>query len=446
MEPTECRRPSSTGSLERSLQWTLGLLVLTVLLMLTAAGAWMLARAAEHFAATRLAHDAEALVAGLDAQTSQVDRPLPPIFQQPFSGHYFVVRFADGRVLRSRSLWDHPFEVAPLPAGATALERREGPLGQRLLVWGAGYARGEDAFTVAVTEDLRPLHEELRAFLIAALLLSLLGIGVLLLAQHRLLRLGFRRIDAVRADVQRLANGEVDRLGESVPAEVRPLVRELNALIDGWRDHLARSRNALGNLAHALKSPLNLILLYREGPHDPVAEQAERMRSLIERELRRARLAGERSPGRRFRPHADIADLVDGIRTLYAERDLAITTEINAPERLAFDQDDMLELIGNLLDNAAKWAAGRVELHLRAGRDGLQLSIDDDGPGIPEESAAALTLRGGRLDEAVPGHGLGLAIIGDIVQMHGGEIRLERSPKLGGLSASVGLPDPASRT
>lgn len=445
VEPTERRRQPGTGSLERSLQWTLGLLVLAVLLTLTAAGAWMLARAAEHFAAARLAHDAEALVAGLGTQTTQLDRPLPPIYQQPLSGHYFVVRFADGRVLRSRSLWDHPFEIEPLAVGATALERREGPLGQRLLLWRAGYARGAESFTIAVTEDLRPLMAELRRFLVAAVGLSLLGLGVLLLVQRRLLRRGFRRIDAVRADVQRLANGEVDRLGESVPAEVQPLVSELNALIDGWRDHLTRSRNALGNLAHALKSPLNLILLQRDGPDDPVAEQAERMRTLIERELRRARIAGEHSPGRRFHPGEDIADLVDGIRTLYAERDLAITTEIDAPARLAFDQEDMLELIGNLLDNAAKWAARRVHLRLRAGRDGLHLSVEDDGPGVPEQAAATLAQRGGRLDEAVPGHGLGLAIVGDIVQMHGGEIRLARSAKLGGLHASIDLPEPANR-
>jgi signal transduction histidine kinase len=437
--------PPSAGrsaSLERSLQWTLGLLVPVVILALTAAAAWMLGATAEQFVASRLRHDADALLAGLTPEATAIDRPLPPVYAQPFSGHYYAVRLGDGRLIRSRSLWDFVLEVDPLTPGATALEHRRGPLGQHLLLWRSGYERDGRAFTVAVAEDVNPLLAQLGRLALAGLALAALGVGALLVIQRRVLRRGFRRIDVIRGEIAGLAAGEVDRLSEDVPAEVRPLVREVNGLIDGWREHLARSRNALGNLAHALKSPLNLILLHHQhDPGDPVAEPAARMRGLIERELRRARLAGERSPGRHFRPRADLADLVDGIRTLHGDRDLDIRTRVEAPERLAFDQEDMLELLGNLLDNAAKWARCRIAVTLSANA-GLRISVEDDGPGVPPGAAALLAQRGGRLDETVPGHGLGLAIVGDIARALGGQVELGRSATLGGFRATVQLPAP----
>lgn len=433
-----------TGSLERSLQWTLGLLVLAALLSITLGGVWIIRQAAEQFVASRLAHDADALVAGLNPGASEIGRPLPPVYRQPFSGHYFVVTFDDASPLRSRSLWDFTLDIARLPPGKTALDVREGPRSQHLLLWRAGYEKGGRPFTVAVAEDIGPLLGELRRLLIVGVGASFLAALTLLLIQRRLLRRGFRRIDAVREDIKRLDSGATDRLSEEVPAEVRPLVRELNQLIGAWRSHLARSRNALGNLAHALKSPLNLILLHHaERGDDPIAAQALRMRDLIERELRRARLAGEHSPGRRFRPREDIADLVESLHTLYADKTITITTDIEAPEQVVLDQEDMLELIGNLIDNACKWAKRRAHLTLRVG-EVLLLMTDDDGPGVEPGESALLAMRGERLDEGTPGHGLGLAIVGEIVRMHGGSLELGRSQRFGGFAARVELPYPGT--
>jgi signal transduction histidine kinase len=432
-----------TGSLERSLQWALGLLAVTVLLLLTGSGLWLARQGAEHFVAARLAHDAQALVAGLDAQSGVMARVLPPVYNQPFSGHYYEVRLPEGRIIRSRSLWDQALEIAALETGRTAVDLRDGPRGQRLLVWRAGYEQGGKAFTVAVAEDLTPLLQGLQRLLWAEIGLSMLGVLALLLVQRWLLRRGFRRVGAVRRDIRRLEAGEVDRLREDVPAEIQPLVRELNLFIGAWRRHLTRSRQSLGNLAHALKSPLNLILLHHPpGKGDPASEQALRMRGLIDRELRRARLTGEGVPGRRFRPREDIADLAAGIRALYRGKALEITTRVDTPERLPFDQEDMLELIGNLADNAAKWAARRVHLEL-AWRNGLQVRVADDGPGVAPAASEAMTERGRRLDETTAGHGLGLAIAREIVELHGGRLELGRAPDLGGLEASIALPRPA---
>jgi signal transduction histidine kinase len=429
-------------SLERSLQWTLGVLVVVVLLSLTGSALWIGREGAERFVASRLAHDAEALITALDLKRGEVGSSLPPVYSQPFSGHYYWVRLEEGGGRRSRSLWDYPLEVDTLAPGETTLDLYDGPENQRLLLWRAGFEKQGTRFTVAVAEDLTPLLGTLRLLLWVGVGLSVLGTLILLLVQRWLLRRGFRQVTAVRSDLRRLDAGEIDRLREDVPEEIQPLVRELNQFIDAWRSHLQRSRQALGNLAHALKSPLNLILLHHgEDPDDPVAEQAARMRELIDRELRRARLAGGGSPGRCFRPHEDIPDLVAGIRTLYQDRSLEITTEIHAPERLPFDEEDMLELLGNLLDNAAKWARHCVHLGLHWGED-LRVLVEDDGPGVEPAAAKVLSARGSRLDESIPGHGLGLSIVQEVVRMHGGRIDLGRSERFGGFAARIELPAP----
>jgi anti-sigma regulatory factor (Ser/Thr protein kinase) len=333
-----------SGSLERPLQWTLGLLVLLVLLSITAAAVWIGRESAQQFVASRLSHDADAIVAALAADTLQIERAMPPVFRQPFSGHYFTVRFDGGGLLPSRSLWDEELAVDPLPPGETRFDLRRGPEHQRLLVWQAGYKKRDSTFTVAVAEDINPLLRALRRLQWIDFVLSLLTAVVLLVVQRWLLRRGFSQIDAVRADIRRLSSGEIKRLREEVPVEVQPLVREVNQLIGAWQQHVERSRNALGNL----------------------------------------------------------------------------------------------------LDNAAKRARQRVRLRLDDGPF-VRIAVEDDGPGVDIELANALLTRGTRLDETLPGHGLGLAIVGDIVRHYGGHLRFGRSQELGGLAVVVELPVAATR-
>jgi signal transduction histidine kinase len=413
--------------------------VLVVLISITGAALWAGRKAAQEYVASRLSHDADAIIAGLAVEAQQLDRPMPPVFSQPFSGHYFVVRFADGNLLRSRSLWDESMAVHAQPPGGTELKMRDGPERQRLLVWEAGYEKRGKTFTVAVAEDLGPLIRQSQRFLWIGLAMSLLTAVLLLLIQRWLLRRGFRQIDAVRTDIRRLTVGEIGRLREHVPTEVQPLVRELNQLIGAWQQHVARSRNALGNLAHALKAPLALILQQGSASTNGIADQARRMRDLIDRELRRGRLAGGGSPAHHFRPREDCADLAATLKMLYADKNLEVTTDIRAPENLAFDQEDMLELLGNLLDNAAKWAERRIRLTLRDAT-GLRIQVEDDGPGVEPEVAQTLLSRGSRLDESIPGHGLGLAIVGDIVRHYGGTLTFGRSEELRGLMVTAELP------
>lgn len=428
-------------SLERTLQWMLGTLVTLVLLAITATGAWVGREATVQFVASRLEHDGEAIIAAVDIDAGAVTRSLPPVYSQPLSGHYFVVQLGDGRELRSRSLWDAALDTGTLAPGLTARALRDGPRGQRLVVWRGGYEKQGQALTIAVTEDIAPLLATLNRFSWAGVALTTVAAVLLVWLQRRLLRRGFRQLDRVRADVRRLGRGEAGQLREDVPAEVQPLVHELNHLIAVWQGHLQRSRNAAGNLAHALKSPLQLLMQRGGESNDTtVSEQATRMRQLIERELRRARLAGSATPAHLFVPAADTADLVATLEALYRERTLEITTDIHAPAHLPFDQEDMLELIGNLLDNAAKWASRRVILGVTAGDDAVRIQVEDDGPGIDPAEAAALLARGTRLDERTPGHGLGLAIVRDIAELYGGRINMGRSDTLGGLAVTLELP------
>jgi signal transduction histidine kinase len=162
------------------------------------------------------------------------------------------------------------------------------------------------------------------------------------------------------------------------------------------------------------------------------------IRALVDRELKRARLAGHARPGSHFRPADELPHLIAAIRAIYADKGLTLDTQIDSDQRYAVDRDDMLELLGNLLDNAAKWARSRVVVRFVEGPD-LRVVVEDDGPGCPEEALDQLTTRGVRLDESTSGTGLGLSIVNAIVTEYGGSLTLGRA-ELGGLRAEVHLP------
>ncbi len=278
-------------------------------------------------------------------------------------------------------------------------------------------------------------------------LLAGAGVMLILLVQGVVIRLAFRRLDALRAELSQLENGEITRLNEQVPGEIQPIVREVNRLLTHMQERLERSRHALGNLAHALKGPLNLLTQQLDQQVLAVESaelarlQVERIRLLTDRELKRARLAGTgRVATQRFDPHQELPVLVEVLARMYQKPQTCIELAI-APGVPRFgDREDMLELIGNLLDNACKWAQTRVLCRLSLEQGRLQLSVDDDGAGLAAEALQQLTERGIRLDESVEGHGLGLAICKDIVKLYGGQLRFESPGRLGGLRVRVSLP------
>jgi signal transduction histidine kinase len=403
----------------------------------------------EAYVAARLQHDAEALVGAFwvapDGEARLRERRVTPIYQQPLSGHYYVLLLADGREIRSRSLWDEALDDRRVGPGEVRTWHSPGPDGQRLLVRSAGYRKGGEAFTLTLAEDLSPLHDDIRRFQVwaaATLVLALLAIVSL---QRLILRRGFRTLDTAREEVRRIATGELHRLSERGPTEIRPLTGEINRLLEQLHRRLQRSRQSLGNLAHGLKGPLSLLTRELDRAELPPGEkqrltgQLARIDQLVQRELKRARVAGE-GAGQGFDPSHEVPDLIDALGLLYRERDLRIEVGALPPGTLPFEREDMLELLGNLLDNACKYADRVAQLAITVADDAVRIRVRDDGPGVPDDGRAKLLLRGSRLDEQAPGHGLGLAIVRDLVEDYGGRLMLGSAQEGGGLEVIVTLP------
>ncbi|MCP3666262.1 MAG: sensor histidine kinase [Gammaproteobacteria bacterium] len=401
----------------------------------------------EEFVVSRLEHDTESLLGALVLDESQLRlrwRRLNQIYQQPFSGHYYIVRFDDGQVFNARSLWDFELEVPVLKPGEQQQFRIVGPDGQHLLVIARGYRKQGQIFTLLIAEDMTPIQKHLDRFLGNMALLAIAGILLLLIVQSLVIRNAFKRLVPLQNDIRRLESGEIEKLSQDVPTEILPLVSEFNRLLQQLSQRLERSRNALGNLSHALKGPLNLLTQYFDVDQKnqeniqqlQARQQTDRIRQLMERELKRARLAGSGLSNVRFDPKKELPDLIALLRQVYRQRGLDLSLDIGEAIPVFGDREDMLELMGNLLDNACKWAESKVSCEVSFNGEVLIL-IEDDGKGISEYDLKQLTGRGTRLDETTEGHGLGLAIAKDIVKLHGGTMTFQASENLGGLKVQV---------
>jgi signal transduction histidine kinase len=432
--------------LRRALTWTLFVVFFAHWL----AAEWVIRLVAENEIATRLEHDGDTLLASLtvgEGDRLRVgDGRAGLVYDQNLSGHYYLIRSkAEPRLSPSAQgqIWDTP-EVRP---GERRRYRTRGPGGQPVLVLTRGFSLQGHEFSVSVAEDLTEIGTEIFALRMAYLGLTVIVLAAAVSLQGADVRRALRPLDAIRDELRAVAHGERTRLEAEAPQEIKPLVDEINRLLELVGRRLQQSRTALGNLAHALKTPL--AILYRAAADPAVAghpqlarqleEQTVAMHNRIERELKRARLAGTHKSGAGFHPQADISALVEVLEQAHGEKRLHI--RLNAPDRLLpYDRQDMLELIGNLADNACKWAAATVHIAVVQDADGLTVTVADDGPGCPDAELARLTQRGLRLDESVEGHGLGLAIARDIVEFYGGRLLFRRSAELGGLEVSAEFP------
>jgi signal transduction histidine kinase len=410
----------------------------------------------DQYALSRLEHDTESLLAALNLPAGRpvLDKARTnPVFQRPLSGHYYriLVGAASGESasLTSRSLWDRDIETPRVPVGGREVRHLLGPASQELLVLTSGFRKQGFPVEIAVAEDLSGLYRELsllrRRYLIlfAAVVLSVLAV------QTGIVRLTLRPLRRAAEAVSRLERGEIRRLPEDVPSELRTLVEEANRLLDLLGTRLQRSRNAIGNLAHSLKTPLTLLRRLADHPgmvgqpalRGQVLASLESLELLVERELGRARLAGGTAPGQRTHLAREVSQLLAALRSIYRGKGLDIQSDIPPDALFPGDREDLLELLGNLMDNACKWA--RRQVRVRAEVDSsLAILVEDDGPGCPEHMLSELTARGARLDESVAGHGLGLSIVRDVVDSYAGRLDLGRSPSLGGFLARVSLPLP----
>ncbi|MCW6507568.1 sensor histidine kinase [Lichenifustis flavocetrariae] len=274
---------------------------------------------------------------------------------------------------------------------------------------------------------------------------SLLVLGLGLMAATLLqVRVGLRPLDALRRSLSAVRAGALDRLPTIQPAEVRPLVAEMNSLLDENAANLERARRHVANLAHALKTPLATLTLALDVPGRDPDHDLRRLAIAMDRRIRhhlaRARAAALGAGARTSLPlAARIADHTDAFAKIYADKHVTCRVAINGDLAVACDPQDLDEMVGNILDNAFKWSHGEIVVEAMLEGRTVALRIDDDGPGVASDKLAAVMMPGRRLDETMPGDGFGLAIAQELTELYGGGLALARS-SLGGLSVTLMLP------
>jgi signal transduction histidine kinase len=397
----------------------------------------------------------------VDPQTKQVFAP--PLTDEralaAYSGRYWEIAepAPDGTVrllVPSYSLFDAVLKTPPdlmarfkaAPGKSVAYDTR-GPLNEPLRAraqqnWLPG--RSTPVIFLAA-EDRTAVDRDVRGFVVATAVAFLLLSALLIVAIIIQVRVGLRPLFDLRREVASVRRGKAERLAYDYPVELVPLAEELNALVAHNQDVVERQRMHVGNLAHALKTPISVMLTEAEQRPGPLAEvvvrQARSMREQVDHHLRRARAAA-RAQGQGER--TSVAEILDELaRTLERIfRDKGIEIDWDAADDLYFlgERQDLLEIAGNAMENACKWGRARVRVRAVAmGEERLQLTVEDDGPGLPEEAREAVLQRGARLDESAPGSGLGLSILLELARAYGGALKLDAA-SLGGLRVEVELP------
>ncbi|MCJ9429510.1 ATP-binding protein [Kordiimonas marina] len=377
-----------------------------------------------------------------------------PLFDQrfatPYSGWYWQISEAGQQPFRSRSLWD--FELTPDMSKrifSLKYSEVEGPDGQRLRVAERDIIlpEADRIFRYQVATDTAEVRAAIARFnwlLLGALALIMVTVSLALVIQ---VAYGLRPLRSLGRKLAGVRAGKDSRLDGAWPEDLRPLAQEINALIDQNEKLVARARTHVGNLAHALKTPLSVIMNEAENLPEKsattISRQTREIREHIDHHLKRARIAGGGSgPGLAVKERLE--KLARAISRLNQDKGLSI--ELECPDGLMFDgeREDFDEILGNVVDNAGKWAVSHVTISARKLEDSprrqfLEIRVEDDGPGVPEDQREVLFERGRRLDERVPGTGLGLAIVRDIVEMYGGSAYMDAA-SLGGLAVVVRLP------
>ena len=416
--------------------------------------------------------------AGLGGQIALHDVPFDPRYTQTNkdqykSRYYEVARINDDGTLdvqvRSPSLLDSNIEIDPKELqriigpepvqGARFINVAQGPDGEQLRVAAriAQYPDLQGRYLFLVGVASREIVEP-SAVLIGWAFAAFIAVCAIMLALVTLLqvRIGLEPLSALRRNIADVRRGQRDRLESDYPAEINPVAQELNALLDHNREVVERARRHVGNLAHALKTPIAVLknAAADNKMEDDVLEQSiAEMEGFVERQLRRARVAaraeagaGAHAPtiGYRTPVKRNLEDLVFMMEQKYDHQkviDIALEAEADATFR--GEREDLLEMVANLLDNACKYGKSQVVVHLSPPAKGsgvLEVSVDDDGPGMSDaELARVMSARGTRLDEALPGQGLGLSILKETVELYSGQLLFERS-ELGGLRARLRLP------
>ncbi len=409
---------------------------------------------------------------GLAGELALQDLPYDPRYLQPLSGRYYqIARIHDDGLLEVQVISPSLFDVAvPLDpkvqASLTAPEAPrtaqfltiEGPDREKLRIVARveqiPQLEGRYLFLVGVAPDaiLAPAARVVGFAFALFVAFCAIMVAVVSLVQ---VRVGLEPLHALQRDIASVRRGDAERLGNNYPAELQPVAQELNALVDHNREVVERARRHVGNLAHALKTPIAVLKnAAAEGKSDDgvMRQSIEEMEAFVERQLRRARVAaraearaGAQAPTIAYRT-AVLQNLEDLIFMMEQKYDhlKAIDISIEAEGDVTFrgEREDLLEMVANLVDNACKYGKSQVIVRLLPAYESnglFEIVVEDDGPGLSDEDLARAMARGARLDEAAPGQGLGLSILKETVDLYAGELLFERG-QLGGLKARLRLP------
>jgi signal transduction histidine kinase len=378
-------------------------------------------------------------------------------YDLPLSGRYWamIAVDADGTFrsdIRSQSLWDGPLPLdaelateALADPGTTKYGNAIGPADERLRIAARSITiPNRDTpillFAAADREATDEGANQLRLLLLISMTFLAGGTLIALWVGLRLALLPFRR---VQLHISQIRSGHRAKLDGDYPVEVIPLTDELNKLLDNNRSVVERAQTHVGNLAHALKTPLAVLRNEATGNtplDDVVRRQTESMRSNVDHYLRRAQAAARAEAlGVRTEVKPVVEGLVRLLNRLFEASRIEVSSTVPDGIFLRIEQQDLEEMLGNIMENACKWTKSRVEVSMEAGENALMMiHVDDNGDGLTDAEMAAVVKRGVRLDEKAPGTGLGLSIVTDIAEMNGGQFTLSESP-MGGLRATIGL-------
>lgn len=385
-----------------------------------------------------------------------------PLFSLPFSGWYWEIKSLSDPALtyKSGSLVS---EVLKLPSETGIPPNNKevrkaylaGPERQMLRVLEREISISEKdqqrRYTYAVAGDAGEIGAEVDAFSWMLGVAFCMLAAALLIATFFQVRFGLRPVTDIGSKLAAIRSGQASRLEGKLPEEIEPLQDELNALIQSNQAIIERARTHVGNLAHALKTPLSVIINEARGLDGEfaakVAEQGELMREHISHHLTRAQIAARVSiVGGVTDVGETVNSLTNALSRIYRERDICFDVDCPADAKFRGEKQDLQDMVGNLLDNACKWTNGKVEVCVKVQptpkpATGKQLTIivSDDGPGLSPDGLESATKRGKRLDETKPGTGLGLSIVADLSEMYYGSFKLDNAPT-GGLSAKLVLP------
>ena len=389
-----------------------------------------------------------ALMAVAEVEKNKLTMPsneLDALLGLPSSGIYAYITNKTGRTLwqSSSALGAKPPQPVSLTGGDKLFDKiRVDNITYYTFAYGVDWASDTSsiALTFNIATDLKSFNKQISLYR-KTLWSWLVGMAVLLLfSQALILRWGLSPLRKVGVELNRIETGEQEQIQQHYPQEIERLTNNINVLLQQERDQKTRYRNALGDLAHSLKTPLAVLQssLNSNKQDNTLLEQITRMNSIVEYQLQRAATVGSSSIGKSINVESITSRMLDSLHKVYRDKQISVNVQVNKTVVFNGDEGDLMELLGNLLDNAFKWANQYIEIKADQTNNHLCITVSDDGPGIAQEKVEELLQRGKRADQTTAGHGIGLSIVQNIVEAYHGSLKIIKS-HLGGAEITVVL-------